>query len=124
MDHIFNELNDDHETRHLFYKTVFEKTHLSLCSIRAELFPQAEKNLEIIKTIIDLEGAGEVFVNSSSFYNSTMNGMHIQKHSYLGRYLSFSALMTETMTWRQQDLQVHFHKLRPEQHQKHADTLS
>lgn len=74
--------------------------HLSLCNIKAETFPQAEKNLEIIKTLLDLEGAGEVFVNSSNFFNNTMNGMHIQKFSYIGRYLSFSALMNETITWR------------------------
>jgi hypothetical protein len=48
--------------------------HLELYNIKAETFPQAERNLEIIKTLLDFDGAGEVFVNSSSFYNSTMDG--------------------------------------------------
>jgi hypothetical protein len=45
-----------------------------------------------------------------------MNGKQIQKASYFGRYLSFSALVTETGTWRKSDMNVQLHKLRPEQH--------
>lgn len=100
MDSIFRDLSDDPDTKHLFFKTIFEKMHLSLPNIKMETFPQAEKNLEILKTLLDLEGACEVFVNSSSFYNPTMDGKKIQKHSYLGRYLSFTALTTETLSWK------------------------
>ena len=32
--------------------------------------------------------------------------------------------MHETKSWRHSDLNVHFHKLRPEQHQKHMDQLA
>lgn len=74
MDSVFKDLNDDLDTRHLFFKTIFEKMHLTIPNIKAETYQQAEKNLEILKSLLDYEGAGEVFINSSNFYNSTMNG--------------------------------------------------
>ena len=52
-----------------------------------------------------------------------MNGKQIQKSSYFGRYLSFSALVNETGSWRKSDM-VQLHKLRPEQHWKHMDTMA
>lgn len=123
MTFLFRDLDDDLDTRHLFFKTIFEKMHLSLPNMKHETFPQAEKNLEILKALLEYEGAGEVFVNSSSFYNPTMNGATLQKHSYLGRYLSFTALTTETFTWKS-ELSAMYHRLRPEQQQKTMDTLS
>lgn len=100
MDAVFKDLNEDLDTKNLFFKTVFEKMHLSLPNIKAETFPQAEKNLEILKTLLDYDGAGEVFVNSSNFFNPTMNGKSLSKYSYLGRYLSFSPNTEETETWK------------------------
>ena len=110
MQSIFTELNEDHETRTDFFKTIFEKMHLDHFNIKSETFYQAEKNIELLKNILDFDGAASVFVNSSHFYNSTMNGQQIQKHSYLGRYFSFSAIVTETNSWRQSDMNSQFHK--------------
>ena len=90
---VFEELNTDEDNRTLFYRTIFESMHMDLSNIKAETFPKAEQNLEMLKTLLDQQGASEIFVNSSFFYSPTMNGMQIQKHSYLGRYLSFSSLM-------------------------------
>jgi len=53
-----------------------------------------------------------------------MNGKQLQKASYFGRYLSFSALVNETRTWRQSDMNFSLHKMRAEQHWKHMDTLA
>jgi len=36
---LYTELCDDEECRHMFFKTIFEKLHLSLTSIKAQLFP-------------------------------------------------------------------------------------
>ena len=33
-------------------------------------------------------------------------------------------ILDETKTWRQSEMNIHFHKLRPEQHLKHMDGLS
>ena len=38
--------------------------------------------------------------------------------------MSFTALTDETRSWRQSDLNMQLHKMRPEQHQKHMDTLA
>jgi hypothetical protein len=57
-----------------------------------------------MRALFDHEGAQEQFVKSMHFLNPTMNGNQIQKGSYFGKYLSFSALMWETRTWRQSDL--------------------
>ena len=64
-----------------------------------------------------------MFVKSMHFLNPTMNGNHLQKGSYFGKYLSFSCLMSETRTWRQSDLNVQLHKMRPEQHEKYLNQL-
>jgi len=53
-----------------------------------------------------------------------MNGKQLQKASYFGRYLSFSALVNETISWKKSDMNVQLHKMRPEQHSKHMDTLA
>jgi len=118
------ELNDDEDCRHLFFKTIFEKLHLSLTSIKAQLFPQAEMNLEVIRALLEFEGAGEAFVNSGNFYTPNINGNQLQKGTYLGKYLSFSALMTETSSWRQTELNIQFHRTQQEQHQKVMDQMS
>ena len=53
-----------------------------------------------------------------------MNGKQLQKSSYFGRYLSFSALVNETKSWKQSDMNVQLHKMRPEQHSKQMDALA
>ena len=74
--------------------------HLELKNIRAENFVKAEENLELIEALLAYEGAGEAFVGAKDFYHSKLDGIRIQKHTYLGRYLSFTPLMTETLTWK------------------------
>ena len=54
---IFTELNEDPDTRQEFYRTIFEKMHLELCNIKTETFHQAEKNVELLKNLLDFEGA-------------------------------------------------------------------
>jgi len=53
-----------------------------------------------------------------------MNGSQIQKNSYLGRYLSFSALVQETQTWKQADLNMQFHRMKPDQQAKAMDGIA
>ena len=74
MASIFLELNDDPDTRHMFFSTLFDKMHLQLSNIKIETFHQAEKNLEILRSTLDFDGAALIFVNSSNFFNNTMNG--------------------------------------------------
>jgi len=69
-------------------------------------------------------GAAEQFVNSPDFYKSGMNGLHMQRQSYLGRYLSFSALTHETRSWREGSFNQNFRKMREEQHQRVMDEVS
>jgi hypothetical protein len=124
MTFIMQELNEDPDSRSQFFSSVFDLMHLSLKNIKSETFYLAEKNLEMLRAFLEFEGAAESFVDSQHFFNSTMNGMQIQKHSYLGRYLSFSMILDETNSWRSSEMNIHFHKLRPEQHLKHMDGLS
>lgn len=81
-------------------------------------------NLEVIRALLEFEGAGEAFVNSGNFYTPNINGNQLQKGTYLGKYLSFSALMTETSSWRQTELNIQFHRTQQEQHQKVMDQMS
>lgn len=71
---LYAELSDDEECKLLFFKTCFEKLHLSITSIKAQLFPQAEMNLETIRALLEFDGASEVFVNSGNFYTPNING--------------------------------------------------
>jgi len=41
-----------------------------------------------------------------------MNGKQLQKASYFGRYLSFSALVNETDSWKKSDMNHQLHKMR------------
>jgi len=88
--------------------------HLELGNIKAETFPKAEQNLEFIKVLLEYEGAGEIFVQSPDFYTSGINGFQLQRATYFGRYLSFSALMTETLSWRDSHFNIQLHKMRSE----------
>jgi len=44
--------------------------HLRLTNIKAESFGIAESNLDMIKVLLEFDGAPEIFVNSSNFYKS------------------------------------------------------
>lgn len=90
------ELSDDQEAKETLFQAIFEKLHLDLCDIKSRTFSIAERNLETLKTVLDFEGAPEVFVNSQHFFNPALNGSQFQKATYFGRYLSFSALTFET----------------------------
>lgn len=78
--------------------------HLQLPDIKAETFGQAEQNVTYIQTLLEFEGSTEEFVFSPHFYRNELNGAQIAKHTYLGRFLCFSALLHETKTWRQLEL--------------------
>jgi hypothetical protein len=52
-------------------------------------------------------------VNSNWFYQNGLNGKKIQTCTYFGRYLSFSAIYHETKTWKNSELNVKFHQLKP-----------
>ena len=105
---IFQEINEqDADSKKLFFKTMFDKMHLEHTNIRSETFTKAEQNLGIVKALLDFdEGAAEVFTGSSDFYTSGMNGQQVQRCTYLGRYLSFSALMKETTSWKETHFNV------------------
>ena len=53
--------------------------HLELNSIRYERFAQAETNLNLLILLLNEPGAGEQFVESKDFYQSGMNGLHVQR---------------------------------------------
>jgi hypothetical protein len=71
-------------------------------------------NLETIRALLEFDGAAEAFVNSGNFYTANINGNQLQKGTYLGKYLSFSALMSETPSWRQTELNIQFHRTQQE----------
>lgn len=81
----------------------------------------AESNLEFIKSLLEFDGAAEAFVKSPQFLRKNMNGSQISKGTYIGRYLCFSAIVSETRTWRQNEMNVQFHRMKPEHHQKHME---
>jgi hypothetical protein len=96
--------------------------HLEHSNIRPDTFSKAEQNLGILKAILDFdEGASEVFTSSADFYTSGMSGLQLQRCTYFGRYLSFSALMKETNSWRESQLNVQLRKMREEQQQRLMD---
>jgi hypothetical protein len=113
---IMVELNDDPDTKAMFFQTLFDKLHLSLSTIKSDKFQVAESNSEFIKILLEFDGASEIFVNSPQFFLPNMNGSQLQKETYLGRYLSYTSICAETRSWRQSDLNYTFHKMRPEQH--------
>ena len=75
MASVAKELDDDPDTKNEFFRTIFEKMHLELKNIKNDAFYQAERNLEILKSLFEYEGAIPVFVNSNLFLTATMNGM-------------------------------------------------
>ena len=75
MASVAKELDDDPDSKNEFFRTLFEKMHLELKNIKQETFFQAERNLEILKSLFEFEGAIPVFVNSNLFLSPTMNGM-------------------------------------------------
>ena len=87
--------------------------HLQLVNIKQQTFHIAESNSEFVKILLEFDGASEVFVNSPQFLAApSETGATIQKSTYLGRFLSFSAMPMETNSWRQSDLNMQFHKMR------------
>lgn len=84
----------------LFYTSIFDQMHLSLSNIKQETFYLADTNVELIKHLLEFEGAAEAFVSSPQFLQKNLNGQQIAKGTYLGRYLCFSAIVKETKTWR------------------------
>ena len=73
---------------------------------------------------MDYEGASDAFVNSPYFYDKSHNGAQIAKHTFLGRYLCFSALLTETQSWKKSELTQTYHRMKPDQIQKTTDRLA
>ena len=70
MKNIISELNDDLEARSSFYWSIFEKMHLDLPDIKAKNFGTAEQNLELIKFLLDFDGAAEAFVTGQHFFGT------------------------------------------------------
>ena len=73
---------------------------------------------------MEYQGAADAFVMSDFFYREGLNGTQIAKHTYMGRYLCFSALVHETKTWKKLELNEKFHRVKPDQLTKIADKLS
>lgn len=48
MASVQHELEDDHDTRGLFYQVLFDQMHLQLQDIKAETFGHAEENVTYI----------------------------------------------------------------------------
>lgn len=84
----------------LFYQVLFDQMHLQLINIKSETFSLAETNIELTKSLLDYEGAAEAYVASPQFFRNGLNGSQISKCTYIGRYLCFSAIYTETKTFR------------------------
>lgn len=64
MSSVQGELKEDPDTMELFYQSLFDHMHLQLPNIRQETFALADTNLELIKSLLEFEGAAEAFVNS------------------------------------------------------------
>lgn len=76
--------------------------HMSLSSIKVEKFRVAEMHLETIKALLEYKGGQEAFVNSANFLpEQAVSGKQMQMETYLGRYLSFSALSHETKSFKE-----------------------
>lgn len=58
----------------LFYQVLFDQMHLQLSNIRQETFALADTNLELIKSLLEFEGAAESFVSSPQFLRKNLNG--------------------------------------------------
>jgi hypothetical protein len=50
-----------------------------------------------------------------------MNGQQVQRCTYLGRYLSFSALLRETTSWKETHFNVQLRKMNEEKQQRLMD---
>jgi hypothetical protein len=124
MTSVQGELKEDPDTMELFYQILFDQMHLQLANIRQETFGLADTNLELIKSLLEFDGAAEAFVSSPQFLGKNLNGQQIAKATYIGRYLCFSAIVSETKTWRQSEMNVTFHKMKPEHHQKHMEQVA
>ena len=74
MTKIIQELTDDLEARSTFYWTIFEKMHLELQNIKSQTFGIAEQNLELLKFLLDFDGAAEAFVTGQHFFGAGLNG--------------------------------------------------
>jgi len=85
-------------------------------SISNDSFRQAESNLDFLKVLLAIPELQQIFVESPNFLSKNSNGEQIQKcnsfilkllETYLGRYLSFTALHREAPWVRKQ----YFHGL-------------
>tara|TARA_B110000305_G_scaffold219081_1_gene259762 strand:- start:100 stop:285 length:186 start_codon:yes stop_codon:yes gene_type:complete len=59
----------------LFYTSIFDQMHLQLANIRQETFTLADGNLELIKSLLEFDGAAEAFVSSPHFLKKNLNGL-------------------------------------------------
>lgn len=74
MTSVQGELREDGDTMELFYQVLFDQMHLQLTNIRTETFVLADASLELIKSLLDYEGAAEAFVKSPQFLRKGLNG--------------------------------------------------
>lgn len=75
MTSIQEELKEDQGTCQHFYTTIFDQMHLQLSNIKQETFGLADTNLELIKSLLEMDGAAEAFVDSQLFLNKKLNGL-------------------------------------------------
>ena len=69
----------EHDSKKVFFQTLFDKMHLELNSIKYDKLAQAETNLNLLINLLNEPGAGEQFVESKDFYTSGMTGLHVQR---------------------------------------------
>lgn len=50
----------------------------------------------MIKLLFEFKEAQDIFAKNYMFYRDGLNGKSIQMETYLGRYLSYSCLASET----------------------------
>ena len=75
MDVVYSELQDQGEEAQVaIFKTIFDKMHLELSNVKMDNMAKAERNLEILRALLERDIAAEVFVKSEDFYKSGMNG--------------------------------------------------
>jgi hypothetical protein len=64
MNLLIEVVKDDKEQYEFLYGTLFDKMHLSLNSISVNRFRYAESQIELLKILVDIKEAQEVFVGS------------------------------------------------------------
>ena len=97
------EFAKDEDQVRLFFEGMFNKMHLNLSNIRLEKFRNAVNQIEDLKTLLEFKEAQIVFTQSQFFLPDNLqhfSGKQIQHETYLGRYLSFSCLSSETRSFK------------------------